>query len=144
MRYCVPKVVYSMRMPKHFVNTQKCCPFVYKGAGPQRISHPRTSLLLLLRDLCTSEILANLVFRTIPQMVPPSMESRNGHSDDLPATPVYPIHNARKMRVICVGAGLSGLCFAYKLQRSFEDFTLQIFERNEGISGVWFNNRYPG
>ena len=48
------------------------------------------------------------------------------------------------MKIACIGAGASGLCFAYKLQRSFEDFTLTIFERNDSVGGVWVTNRYPG
>ena len=48
------------------------------------------------------------------------------------------------MKIICIGAGASGLCFAYKLQRSFENFDLVIYEKNEDISGTWYENRYPG
>lgn len=55
-----------------------------------------------------------------------------------------PIHNERHMKIICIGAGASGLCFAYKLQRSFEDFTLKVYDKNEGVGGTWFANRYPG
>ena len=54
------------------------------------------------------------------------------------------IHTERHMRIICIGAGASGLCFAYKLQRSFENYTLSIYEKNKGIGGVWFENTYPG
>ena len=39
-----------------------------------------------------------------------------------------PIHSERQMRVICIGAGASGLCFAYKLQRSFTNFSLTVYE----------------
>ncbi|OAL53149.1 FAD/NAD(P)-binding domain-containing protein [Pyrenochaeta sp. DS3sAY3a] len=55
-----------------------------------------------------------------------------------------PIRSARPMRIICIGAGASGLLFAYKLQRSFEDFTLTLYEKNPDIAGTWFENRYPG
>ncbi len=55
-----------------------------------------------------------------------------------------PIHSERQMRVICIGAGASGLCFAYKLQRSFTNFSLTVYEKNEGVSGTWFENKYPG
>ncbi|KAF2801811.1 FAD/NAD(P)-binding domain-containing protein [Mytilinidion resinicola] len=48
------------------------------------------------------------------------------------------------MRIIVIGAGASGLCLAYKLQRSFENFSLKVFEKNSNISGTWFENRYPG
>ncbi|CAK7232829.1 hypothetical protein SBRCBS47491_008401 [Sporothrix bragantina] len=55
-----------------------------------------------------------------------------------------PIHHERHMRIVVVGAGASGLCFAYKLQRSFRNFSLNIFEKNPDISGTWYENRYPG
>lgn len=55
-----------------------------------------------------------------------------------------PIHAERHMRIICIGAGASGLCFAYKLQRSFMNFSLVVYEKNEAISGTWHENKYPG
>ena len=36
------------------------------------------------------------------------------------------IHHERSLRVICIGAGPSGLCLAYKLQRSFRNFALTV------------------
>ncbi|KAG6840576.1 hypothetical protein C0991_005765 [Blastosporella zonata] len=55
-----------------------------------------------------------------------------------------PIHTERHMKIICIGAGASGLLLAYKLQRSFNNFELVLYEKNEDISGTWFENRYPG
>ncbi|KAJ6023943.1 hypothetical protein N7540_004740, partial [Penicillium herquei] len=55
-----------------------------------------------------------------------------------------PIHTERHIRVICVGAGASGLLFAYKLQRSFSNFDLVIYEKNEQVGGTWWENKYPG
>ncbi|KAL2858477.1 hypothetical protein BJY01DRAFT_256656 [Aspergillus pseudoustus] len=37
---------------------------------------------------------------------------------------VHPIHTERHIRIICIGAGASSLLFAYKLQRSFNNFSL--------------------
>ncbi len=80
-------------------------------------------------------------------MHPDDLNPPNGQDNSNPA-PFGPIlnhiHHPRHMRVICIGAGLAGLCFAYKLQRSFEDYDLVIYEKNQGIAGVWFENRYPG
>lgn len=36
------------------------------------------------------------------------------------------IFNDRFVRVICIGAGPSGICLAYKLQRSFKKFSLRV------------------
>ena len=55
-----------------------------------------------------------------------------------------PIHHPRRLRIIGIGAGLAGLCFAYKLRRSFEEFELVVYEKNGGVAGVWFENVYPG
>jgi cation diffusion facilitator CzcD-associated flavoprotein CzcO len=55
-----------------------------------------------------------------------------------------PIHQERHMKIICVGAGASGLLFAYKLQRHFENFELIIYEKNSEVSGTWWENKYPG
>lgn len=55
-----------------------------------------------------------------------------------------PVHDQRPLKVICVGAGASDLLLAYKLQRSFEDFDLTLYEKNEDIGGTWFENKYPG
>jgi len=54
------------------------------------------------------------------------------------------IYHDRPVRVVCVGAGPSGICLAYKLQRSFRKFSLKIYEKNSDIGGTWFENRYPG
>ncbi|CAD6587284.1 MAG: hypothetical protein ASARMPRED_003053 [Alectoria sarmentosa] len=58
--------------------------------------------------------------------------------------PEEAIHHERQIRIICVGAGASGLCLAYKLQRSFRRFKLTIYEKNEEVSGTWYENTYPG
>ena len=54
------------------------------------------------------------------------------------------LYHERHMKIICIGAGPSGLCFAYKLQRSFRNYSLTIYEKNEDVTGTWFENRYPG
>ncbi|KAL4746798.1 hypothetical protein BDW72DRAFT_210132 [Aspergillus terricola var. indicus] len=52
----------------------------------------------------------------------------------------------RRLRVVCVGAGFSGLIMAYKLKHerplSFVDFT--IYEKNPEVGGTWYENVYPG
>ncbi|KAL4780314.1 hypothetical protein BJX76DRAFT_360979 [Aspergillus varians] len=52
----------------------------------------------------------------------------------------------RKLRVVCIGAGFSGLIMAYKLKHErpldFVDFT--IYEKNPEVGGAWYENVYPG
>ncbi|KAI6088043.1 FAD/NAD(P)-binding domain-containing protein [Hypoxylon rubiginosum] len=54
------------------------------------------------------------------------------------------IYNERFVKVICVGAGASGILLAYRLKRSFNNYSLTIYDKNPEISGTWFENRYPG
>jgi cation diffusion facilitator CzcD-associated flavoprotein CzcO len=56
----------------------------------------------------------------------------------------HPMYSERPLRVICIGAGASGLILAYKLQRSFQNFSLIVYEKNNEVSGTWYENRYPG
>ncbi|PFH50242.1 hypothetical protein AMATHDRAFT_4151 [Amanita thiersii Skay4041] len=87
-------------------------------------------------------------------MPPPETDSRNG-PDECGNPNINtviqgswrlenPIYKERSLRIICIGAGASGLIFTYKLQRSFENFELTVYEKNEDVSGTWFENRYPG
>ena len=47
-----------------------------------------------------------------------------------------------KFRVAVIGAGVSGIAAGYRLQQTELDFTM--FEKNEDVGGVWWENRYPG
>lgn len=43
--------------------------------------------------------------------------------------------------VLIIGSGVSGICAAVRLQRAGIPYT--IIERNDGVGGVWTENRYP-
>ena len=45
-----------------------------------------------------------------------------------------PIHQRRHIHIIYIDAGASSLLFAYKLQRSFENFPLTIYEKNKNVA----------
>ncbi|KIX06631.1 uncharacterized protein Z518_04607 [Rhinocladiella mackenziei CBS 650.93] len=51
-----------------------------------------------------------------------------------------------RFRIACAGAGASGLCLAYKLQKMMVpgSWELTIFEKNDSIGGTWYENTYPG
>ncbi|KUJ07909.1 FAD/NAD(P)-binding domain-containing protein [Mollisia scopiformis] len=58
-----------------------------------------------------------------------------------------PILTRRKLRLVCVGAGFSGLTLAHKIQHEFkleEEIDLTIYEKNPEIGGTWYENTYPG
>ncbi|KAK8153414.1 hypothetical protein BKA80DRAFT_210585 [Phyllosticta citrichinensis] len=51
---------------------------------------------------------------------------------------------ARSLKVICIGAGFSGILNAYKIQKHCQNVEFKIYEKNEDIGGTWLENRYPG
>lgn len=55
-----------------------------------------------------------------------------------------PLYVKRRVRMVCVGAGATGLEVAYKAERVLQDVDVQIYEKNNDIGGTWLENRYPG
>ncbi|CAK7225964.1 hypothetical protein SBRCBS47491_006066 [Sporothrix bragantina] len=54
------------------------------------------------------------------------------------------IDDTRKVRVICAGAGFSGVCAAIRLPQRIPNLELVVYEKNADVGGTWFENRYPG
>ena len=50
----------------------------------------------------------------------------------------------RKIRVLSIGAGVSGIMNAYHIQKQLTNVDHIIYEKNEDIGGTWLENRYPG
>ncbi|KAI9737885.1 MAG: hypothetical protein M1834_009255 [Cirrosporium novae-zelandiae] len=50
----------------------------------------------------------------------------------------------KQVRVLTIGAGISGIQMAYYLQKYSENVEHVIYEKNEDIGGTWIENRYPG
>lgn len=53
----------------------------------------------------------------------------------------------RKLRVVCIGAGYSGLTLAHKIDHELklnDVIELVIYEKNSQVGGTWFENTYPG
>ncbi len=71
-----------------------------------------------------------------------SIPTTNGHSHEPVGSPIRdPIYQPqRKLKVIVIGAGASGLLLAYKLQRHFDNLDLKVFEKHPAVSGVWFES----
>lgn len=53
----------------------------------------------------------------------------------------HPLYARRRIRVICVGAGATGIQFAYKAERLLKDVDLQIYDKNHDFGGTWLENR---
>ncbi|KAF2432170.1 FAD/NAD(P)-binding domain-containing protein [Tothia fuscella] len=71
----------------------------------------------------------------------PLLEETPYTADDVPD---YPQCSPQPLKVVHVGAGASGILFAYKAQLILENYELVCYEKNDTIDGTWFENRYPG
>lgn len=85
----------------------------------------------------------------------------NGHSSKVVESPVSPpisallplnesdivasnyVHEPKPIRVIYIGAGISGIAFAYKANQ-IEKLSYTIYEKNHEVGGTWLESRYPG
>ncbi|KAF2483098.1 FAD/NAD-P-binding domain-containing protein [Neohortaea acidophila] len=55
-----------------------------------------------------------------------------------------PSGEPRRMRVIGVGAGASGINLAKALRDDAENIEVAIYDKNPEVGGTWWENRYPG
>jgi hypothetical protein len=86
----------------------------------------RSSILHLQLRSTVSQHRNNMISETIRRV--------NGYEHD--AYTYYP--------VVIVGAGASGIAMACQLKQQLGFDQFRIFERQAGIGGTWWINRYPG
>jgi cation diffusion facilitator CzcD-associated flavoprotein CzcO len=60
----------------------------------------------------------------------------------IPNTPINSSSN-RRVKVLGIGAGFSGIMMAYKIRKNCQNVDLKILEKNPDIGGTWLENRYP-
>ncbi|KAL5524908.1 hypothetical protein ACEPAF_8777 [Sanghuangporus sanghuang] len=54
------------------------------------------------------------------------------------------IDEGRPFKVVVIGAGYSGIIAGIRFTQRMENIDLTIYEKNAGVGGTWFSNRYPG
>lgn len=69
-------------------------------------------------------------------------------SSTVPLQPFPAREPSRKLRVVTIGAGYSGLTLAHKIQHQHPEFEglieHVIYEARSDIGGTWLANTYPG
>ncbi|KAI8934698.1 hypothetical protein NX059_008387 [Plenodomus lindquistii] len=55
-----------------------------------------------------------------------------------------PVENQRPMKVIVIGAGYSGIYCGIRIPERLRNVELVIYEKNAGVGGTWYENRYLG
>jgi hypothetical protein len=54
------------------------------------------------------------------------------------------VDESRPLRVVIIGAGISGILSCIRFTQRIPNIDLCIYEKNADIGGTWFENRYPG
>jgi len=100
---------------------------------------------------------------TRPEAVPPTREDVITASNDipipftnLPALYDWPVSDAegysinevpsgteRCIKIVCVGAGASGINLAKFAQDRLKNIELVLYEKNSEVAGTWFESKYP-
>lgn len=66
-----------------------------------------------------------------------------GEGAEIPDIVAFSPENC-ELKIIAIGAGVSGILAAYKIQKQLKNVRLRIYERNDDIGGTWLLNKYPG
>jgi 4-hydroxyacetophenone monooxygenase len=105
----------------------------WHAGAPVAVPSPTGPLLVRLMSICTGE--------QVPDQYAPMIAAQLRFDPVPVARPADPASTAG-FHTIVVGAGISGLVMAFRLQRAGVPFT--VLERGNDVGGVWRDNRYPG
>jgi cation diffusion facilitator CzcD-associated flavoprotein CzcO len=56
----------------------------------------------------------------------------------------HSVENHRQLKVIVIGVGYSGIYLGIRIPERLRNVGLTIYEKNEDVSGTWWENRYVG
>lgn len=107
----------------------------WRDAGSLAMGAPDRDLMIDMMSSCMGE--------DIPPEYAALLFEELGFVDRDPVISLPPAdERARDFKVLIVGAGMSGLLSAIKLQAAGIPF--EIIEKNDTVGGTWYENSYPG
>ncbi|KAH7925133.1 FAD/NAD(P)-binding domain-containing protein [Leucogyrophana mollusca] len=56
----------------------------------------------------------------------------------------FTIDEDRPIKVVAIGAGYSGITAAIRFPQRIKNVELTVYEKNAGVGGTWYSNKYPG
>ena len=75
----------------------------------------------------------------------PNTASQEGNYDFFsPFISERAVDQPRPLKVIYIGAGISGILAAIKFREAVPGLDLTIYEKNPDLGGTWYENKYPG
>lgn len=70
--------------------------------------------------------------------------SEEKHQTFTPRISERAVNQPRPLKVIYIGAGISGILAAIKFREAVPELDLTIYEKNPELGGTWYENQYPG
>ena len=64
--------------------------------------------------------------------------------DSQPLISKRSVDSARPVKIIYIGAGISGIVAGIKFPERIRNLNLTIYDKNPELGGTWYENRYPG
>lgn len=101
---------------------------------PVAVPHPSLELLVRMTSTCMGE--------PVPPEYARLMASEMGLDPEIGAIPDPTVAPERELRVVIIGAGISGLTAALRLRQQGLDPV--VIEKNDKVGGTWYENSYPG
>jgi hypothetical protein len=81
---------------------------------------------------------------TEENVVPTPKRTEQKQSAFTPLISERAVDQPRPLKVIYIGAGISGILAAIKFRQAVPDLDLTIYEKNPDLGGTWYENQYPG
>ncbi len=105
-----------------------------EGIKAPRVGTPSTELLLQMMSVFNGE--------PVPEEYAQLVLEEMGFAQRETVATLPPATAAPKgFKVLIIGAGISGLCAAIKLEKLGIDYT--VIEKNDDVGGTWYENDYP-
>lgn len=76
--------------------------------------------------------------------IPEAQTGADHHKYLSPLISERAVNQARPLKVIYIGAGISGILAAINFRKAVPNLDLILYEKNPEIGGTWYENRYPG
>ncbi|KAJ3480196.1 hypothetical protein NLI96_g8512 [Meripilus lineatus] len=56
----------------------------------------------------------------------------------------FSVDEYKPLKVVVIGAGFSGIVAGIRFRQKIPNLNLTIYDKNSGIGGTWYTNKYPG
>lgn len=118
---------------------------MFVSLTPQIVNEKSGSSKVTIQDLDMSAIEKGTPFESERILLHPTdAPKEEKHKAYTPLISERSIDQARPLKVIYIGAGISGILAAIKFRKAVPDLSLTIYEKNPELGGTWYENQYPG